>query len=172
MTSTSRVLAHTKAYWDMLVKKGQFTSIAMGKLVVKSAKPGFVVAEIPVEKDHENSYGTAHGGWIGSLVDAGGSLAIASHGLPSTGVSTDINVSYIRAVKPSTMLKMECECLKLGKTLASTEVRLSCDEGNIVAVGRHTKYVVEAWKHYAKQQEQQGSSGEEIQSTSFPKSKL
>lgn len=36
-----------------------------------------------------------HGGTIASLVDLGGSLALSSRGLFSTGVSTDLNVTYL-----------------------------------------------------------------------------
>ncbi|KAL8921872.1 MAG: hypothetical protein Q9208_005476 [Pyrenodesmia sp. 3 TL-2023] len=39
----------------------------------------------------QNRLGTLHGGTIASMVDLGGSLAVASKGLFSTGVSTDLS---------------------------------------------------------------------------------
>lgn len=36
-----------------------------------------------------------HGGTIAAIVDLGGSLAVASKGLFATGVSTDLNVTYM-----------------------------------------------------------------------------
>lgn len=40
---------------------------------------------------YQNRLKILHGGTIASLVDLGGSLAVASNGLYNTGVSTDIN---------------------------------------------------------------------------------
>lgn len=39
----------------------------------------------------QNRLGTIHGGTLASLVDLGGSLAVASTGRFATGVSTDLN---------------------------------------------------------------------------------
>ena len=39
----------------------------------------------------QNRLKTLHGGTIASMVDLGGSLAVASMGLHATGVSTDLN---------------------------------------------------------------------------------
>lgn len=44
-----------------------------------------------------NRLQSLHGGLISTLVDSMGSLALASRGLYSTGVSTDITVSFVRA---------------------------------------------------------------------------
>lgn len=47
--------------------------------------------ELDIEKMHTNRLEILHGGVIASMTDLGGSLAVASKGLYSTGVSTDIN---------------------------------------------------------------------------------
>lgn len=57
-------------------------------------------------------------------VDIGGSLAIASKGLYATGVSTDINISYLSSVKQGDKVSVEATVDKLGKTLAFTTVLL------------------------------------------------
>jgi acyl-coenzyme A thioesterase 13 len=57
-------------------------------------------------------------------VDVGGSLAIASKGLYATGVSTDINISYISGVKQGEKIAVEARVDKLGKTLAFTSVEM------------------------------------------------
>lgn len=57
-------------------------------------------------------------------VDIGGSLAIASKGLYATGVSTDINISYVSGVKQGETIQVEARVDKLGKTLAFTTVEL------------------------------------------------
>lgn len=47
----------------------------------------------------QNRLNILHGGTIASMVDLGGSLAVASMGLYATGVSTDLNGKVIP--KPS-----------------------------------------------------------------------
>lgn len=61
---------------------------------------------------------------IYSKVDIGGSLAIASKGLYATGVSTDINISYISGAKLGETITLKAKVDKLGKTLAFTTVEL------------------------------------------------
>ncbi|KAL1897751.1 hypothetical protein Cpir12675_002251 [Ceratocystis pirilliformis] len=83
-----------------------------------------------------------HGGTIASIVDLGGSLAVASTGRFSTGVSTDINVSYLSSGgKVGDVLKGLATCEKIGKTLAYTSVQFWNAKGQLAARGSHTKYV-------------------------------
>ena len=92
-------------------------------------------------------------------VDLGGSLAVASRGLYSTGVSTDLNVTYLSSGgKIGDVLRGEVTCDKFGKTIAYTTTvfrsRLAGEgEGKeqekgerVVARGSHTKYVALAWR--------------------------
>jgi acyl-coenzyme A thioesterase 13 len=81
-------------------------------LRVTAASPGRVRFEVQVMKEHtassllpkipnqgtyvliwdiQNRLNILHGGTIASMVDLGGSLAVASRGLFATGVSTDLN---------------------------------------------------------------------------------
>ncbi|KAJ5580047.1 esterase [Penicillium hispanicum] len=94
-------------------------------LRVTAARPGTVNFELEIKKEHTNRLNILHGGTIASMVDLGGSLAVASRGLFATGVSTDLNV---------------------GKTLAFTNIKFTNAKGDIVARGSHTKYVTLAWK--------------------------
>ncbi|CAG8618649.1 1420_t:CDS:2, partial [Scutellospora calospora] len=83
-----------------------------------------------------------------SLVDIGGSLAIASKGMVATGVSTDMNISYVGSAKEGDILLMNAECVKLGKTLAFTIMELyTKTDGRLIAQGRHTKFVGIAHNH-------------------------
>ena len=56
-----------------------------------NATDGKVDFELDISKDHTNRLKIIHGGTIASMVDLGGSLAVASKGLYATGVSTDLN---------------------------------------------------------------------------------
>jgi acyl-coenzyme A thioesterase 13 len=82
-----------------------------------------------------------------TIVDLGGSLAVASRGLFSTGVSTDLNVTYLSsggAIGDKILAEVTCD--KFGKTLAFTSIRFKNATGQEFARGSHTKYVALAWK--------------------------
>ncbi|KAK4186365.1 HotDog domain-containing protein [Podospora australis] len=115
-------------------------------LRVTSASKGVVNMELDIVKDHTNRLKIIHGGTIASLTDLGGSLAVASEGLYATGVSTDLNVTYLKSGgKVGDKLSIRAECDKIGKTLAYTKVTFTNGGGELVARGSHTKYVQQAW---------------------------
>ncbi|GJN92462.1 hypothetical protein Rhopal_005492-T1 [Rhodotorula paludigena] len=88
-----------------------------------------------------------HGGLIASLVDTGGSLALASKGLYMTGVSTDMSQTFVRGAKLGETVRLQSEVINLGKTLAFTRVELhSAATGKLLAYGSHTKYIADARK--------------------------
>ncbi|GAA5817451.1 hypothetical protein MFLAVUS_010998 [Mucor flavus] len=125
---------------------GGYDSLVLPGLKVVNSKSGQVSAEFEVEKHHLNRLESVHGGLLATVVDIGGSLAIASKGLFATGVSTDINISYISGVKQGEMIQVEARVDKLGKTLAFTTVDLFSN-GRLVASGRHNKFVAKAYDH-------------------------
>ncbi|KKY24438.1 putative thioesterase family [Phaeomoniella chlamydospora] len=119
----------------------------LDNLRVTGASPGKVNFELDIEKHHTNRLGILHGGTIASMVDLGGSLAVASRGLYSTGVSTDLNVTYLGSGgKIGDTIRGEVLCDKFGKTLAYTSVRFMDKNDVTVARGSHTKFVALAFK--------------------------
>jgi len=64
---------------------------------ITSAGNGNCVAEVVIDKQHTNGYGTLHGGFTASAVDIISSMAILTHpkvvdnidDLPNSGVSVD-----------------------------------------------------------------------------------
>ncbi|TVY52108.1 putative esterase [Lachnellula cervina] len=141
----------------------------LANLRVTSAEPGRVEFELDILKEHTNRLSIIHGGTIASMVDLGGSLAVASRGLYATGVSTDLNgeflfgerekdalnldlriflVTYLNSGgQVGDVLKAIVKCDKFGKTLAYTSIEFINGKGEIAARGSHTKYVALAWKH-------------------------
>ncbi|TGO66975.1 hypothetical protein BOTNAR_0050g00090 [Botryotinia narcissicola] len=116
-------------------------------LRVTGAEPGRVNFELDIKKEHTNRLNIIHGGTIASMVDLGGSLAVASSGLYATGVSTDLNVTYLNSGgKVGDVLKAVVTCDKFGKTLAYTSIQFTNSKGEVAARGSHTKYVALAWK--------------------------
>lgn len=66
----------------------------------------------------------------------------------STGVSVDINISYLSGARLGQEVEIEGKVERVGANLAFTEVRIwkvdACGEGTrgaLVASGRHTKFV-------------------------------
>ncbi|GAM33301.1 thioesterase family protein [Talaromyces pinophilus] len=116
-------------------------------LRVTAARPGVVNFELDVQKEHTNRLNILHGGTIASMVDLGGSLAVASRGLFSTGVSTDLNVTYLSSGgKVGDRIKAEVSCDKFGKTLAFTSIKFMNEKDEVFARGSHTKYIALAFK--------------------------
>ncbi|EXJ85113.1 hypothetical protein A1O3_05788 [Capronia epimyces CBS 606.96] len=114
---------------------------------ITAAEPGKVNFELPIEKHHTNRLGILHGATLAAMVDTSGSLAVASRGLFSTGVSTDLSVTYLNSGgKAGDLIKGEVVCDKFGKTLAYTAVKFMNKDNEIVARGSHTKFVAIAWK--------------------------
>lgn len=118
--------------------------MTVSQLKVINSENGRVSAEFQVEKQHlvcyfykfeiqqfvfnkfeQNRLESVHGGLLATVVDIGGSLAIASKGLFATGVSTDINISYISGVKQGETISIDARVDKLGKTLAFTTVEMT-----------------------------------------------
>lgn len=80
---------------------------------ITAAEPGKVNFELPIEKHHTNRLGILHGATLATMVDTSGSLVLASRGLYSTGVSTDLSVTYLNAGgKVGDLIKGEVICDK------------------------------------------------------------
>ncbi|KAK7551252.1 putative PaaI_thioesterase family protein [Phyllosticta citricarpa] len=123
------------------------TWLTLPQLRITGARLGCVQFQLQIEQQHTNRLKTLHGGTIASMVDLGGSLAVASRGLFATGVSTDISVSY-----PSSggtigqLIQGEARCDKIGRKLAFTTVHFTNEKNQMFARGSHTKYVELAWE--------------------------
>ncbi|CAG8757924.1 2947_t:CDS:2 [Dentiscutata erythropus] len=86
----------------------------------------------------------AHGGMLMTLVDMCGSLIIASKGLNySSGVSTNINISFTNPAKEEDVLFIEAECIKFGKAMGFADIKIyNKDNRKLIAQGQHVKYIV------------------------------
>ncbi|KAK2597816.1 hypothetical protein N8I77_012577 [Diaporthe amygdali] len=121
------------------------TLLGNRNLRIVAAGPGKVTFDLHIHKQHTNRLNILHGGTIASMVDLGGSLAVASMGLYSTGVSTDLNVSYLSAGgKAGDKIRVIAECDKMGKTLAYTHMKFFNSKGDMFARGSHTKFIEKA----------------------------
>ncbi|KAL2803233.1 HotDog domain-containing protein [Aspergillus granulosus] len=140
-------LRFVKSVWESFRANSGLEPRLLDGLRVTAARPGTVNFELDIQKEHTNRLNILHGGTIASMVDLGGSLAVASRGLFATGVSTDLNVTYLSSGgKVGDKILAEVTCDKFGKTLAYTSIRFMNSNGDVFARGSHTKYVALAWK--------------------------
>ncbi|GAA6011301.1 hypothetical protein JCM11491_006789 [Sporobolomyces phaffii] len=135
----------TKAVWANFRTSRGHDANSFSHMNIVSASPGKVTAEMTVQQHQTNRLSSLHGGLIASLVDTGGSLALSSKGLWLTGVSTDINITYVRSARLGEKLGIKSELVNMGRTLAFTRTEISSLEtGKLLAYGSHTKYINDA----------------------------
>jgi uncharacterized protein (TIGR00369 family) len=75
-----------------------------------------------------------HGGVVAALIDIAGHAAIAArllHGIPTV----DLRIDYLRGAAGSELLAT-AEPIKVGRTLGIVDIRVTDDQGKLVAIGR------------------------------------
>ena len=131
--------------WNRIRQDSPIYNFLLDDVEIYEANKGVVRAKLQVSARQLNSKGGLHGAFSACVVDWAGGLAIASHGLEATGVSTDIHVSYISKASLGDWLEIESRTERVGKTLGFTSVTISKRDGagqlSVVARGSHTKYI-------------------------------
>ncbi|KAL5567429.1 hypothetical protein UlMin_030593 [Ulmus minor] len=119
-----------------------FEPLVMQGLHVDLVEPGRVVCSFTVPTRLLNSGNILHGGATATLVDLVSSAVTFTLGAPATGVSVEINVSYLDAAYAGEEIEIEAKALRVGKAIGVISVELKKKKtGKIVAQGRHTKYL-------------------------------
>ncbi|EOA36278.1 hypothetical protein CARUB_v10010530mg [Capsella rubella] len=110
-------------------------------LKVDLIEPGRLVCSMKIPSHLLNAGNFLHGGATATLVDLIGSAVIYTAGVSHSGVSVEINVSYLDAAFLHEEIEIESKALRVGKAVAVTSVELRKKKnGKIIAQGRHTKY--------------------------------
>ncbi|KAF8111691.1 hypothetical protein N665_0073s0049 [Sinapis alba] len=105
-------------------------------------EPGRIVCSMKVQPHLLNAGNSLHGGATATLVDLIGSAVIYTTGVPHSGVSVEINVSYLDAAFLDEEIEIESKALRVGKAVAVVSVELRKKKnGKLIAQGRHTKYL-------------------------------
>ncbi|EXB64078.1 hypothetical protein L484_013088 [Morus notabilis] len=120
-----------------------FERLVMKGLRVDLIETGRIVCSFTVPSRLLNEGNFLHGGATATLVDLVGSAVIYTVGAPvTTGVSVEINVSYLDAAYAGEEIEVEAKALRVGKAIGVVSVELRKKKtGKIVAQGRHTKYL-------------------------------
>ncbi|XP_046857000.1 acyl-coenzyme A thioesterase 13-like isoform X3 [Xenia sp. Carnegie-2017] len=134
------ILRKVRGIFEILSTKKVFDQV-LKKVKILVADPGKVVAEFTVEEEHQNPGGTLHGGFTATLIDSMTTLALLSGEDGRSGVSVDLNVTYLGAAKTGDLVTITAEALKVGRTLAFTTAELKLSDGKLVARGNHTKHL-------------------------------
>ncbi|XP_058091159.1 uncharacterized protein LOC131237430 [Magnolia sinica] len=110
-------------------------------------EPGRVLCSLRVPPRFLNTGNFLHGGATASLIDLVGSAAIFTVGAPTSGVSLEINVSYLDAAFLDEEIEIEAKVLRVGRAVGVVSVELRKKKtGKIIAQGRHTKYLAASSK--------------------------
>ncbi|CDP18339.1 unnamed protein product [Coffea canephora] len=119
-----------------------FEPFVVQGLKVDLIERGRIVCSMVVPSRLLNTGTSLHGGATATLVDMVGSAVIYTVGSPVTGVSVEINVSYLDGAYVGDEIEIEAKTLRVGKAIAVVSVELKNKKtGKIIAQGRHTKYL-------------------------------
>ncbi|KAL9313946.1 hypothetical protein ACSQ67_019398 [Phaseolus vulgaris] len=116
----------------------------MNSLKVDLIQPGRIVCSMKIPQRLLNAGNSLHGGATAALVDVVGSAVIPTVGYSgsTTGVSVEINVSYLDAAYVDEEIEIEARALRVGKAVAVISVEFKKKKtGKIFAQGRHTKFL-------------------------------
>ncbi|EEB05878.1 acyl-CoA thioesterase [Schizosaccharomyces japonicus yFS275] len=138
----SRVLSFVRSVWKDFLDTEAFDYHLLSTLQVTRAVPGLVECSLELQKYHLNRMGRLHGGCIAALTDLGGGLALASRGLFSSGVSIDMNQTFLATGGGlGSRIFIHAKCDRLGSNIAFTSVDFLNESLKVFAKGRHTKFV-------------------------------
>lgn len=121
---------------DKLQRIGEFfekedTYAALSGIELVEIGEGYAKASMPVTGDHLNGVKSAHGGAIFTLADFAFAVAANSHGTVSVAINASI--SFFKGIPEGGKLYAEAEEISKHPKLGSYTVRVTDDEGDLVA---------------------------------------
>lgn len=110
-----------------------------------SAEKGRTMLEAVPLEDHYNPIGTVHGGWVATLLDAALASCVHTRVPIGSGFTTvEFKTNLVRPVTVSTgRLICEGTVLHMGRTIATSEARITTEAGKMVAHGIETCAIFE-----------------------------
>lgn len=113
---------------------------AASHITITSMGEGCASGELEVKPDSLNPYGMVHGGCLATLADTVAGVAVHSSGMAC--VTLNCSMNYLR---PAGGSKIYCEAAvqKAGRTIQVCEARLTNSQGECVASGTFTYYIVD-----------------------------
>ncbi len=105
---------------------------------LEKVSEGHAIARMKVDEFHLNGAGVVHGGAIFTLADF--AFAAASNSYGRLALAINASISFFRAL-PSGILIAEAKEVSRSKRLATYEVRVISEAGDIVALFHGTVYI-------------------------------
>ena len=140
--SSEATLAHVSKVWTRILSASPVYAFFLQSATIIHASSGLLRARLVIGPHHINSKHTLHGSVSATLVDWAGGLVVATEGLEATGLSTDLNVTFVSVAREGEEIEIEACLLRLGRNMAFTRVEIRrATDGEVVACGNHTKYV-------------------------------
>lgn len=99
---------------------------------------GFAKVRLKVQQKHLNGVGLTHGGAIFTLADFAFAVASNSYGQIALGITATI--SYLKGCGEGDVLIAEAKEIALSSKLATYEVKIYLEQGDIIAVFQGTVY--------------------------------
>src|SRR6266480_6181926 len=142
--SELNIVAHLQEYCRTRISKSPIYKFLLSDASIVHASRGRFVSRLLLTPVHLNSSGGLHGSVTATIIDWAGGLVIAAWDCrDQTGVSVDINVSYLNIAQEGDEIEIEGLAEKIGGSLAFTTVKIFKVEegkrGKLIATGRHTK---------------------------------
>ncbi|KAL6616493.1 hypothetical protein ACP70R_038763 [Stipagrostis hirtigluma subsp. patula] len=134
--------AEVMEWQELAVVDRLYDVFTVAGLRVDAIEPGRALCTFTVPPRLTDASNRMHGGALASLVDLVGSAVFFAGGSPTTGVSLEITVSYLNAARANEEIEIEARVLGIGGTTGcvTVEVRRK-STGDVIAHGRHTKYL-------------------------------
>ena len=93
---------------------------------------GYSVVEMDYDPEKMNNiYARAHGGAVFALIDEAFETAGQTDG--TIAVALNVNVTYVSSPQPGVKLRAEAKRVSQTKKTASYDIRVSADDGNLIA---------------------------------------
>ncbi len=122
----------------------QGTLLEALQIEVKEARPGYVVASMPVGPAQHQPYGLLHGGASVALAETVASIGacLLPGGEVQKVVGLEINANHVRAVRSGVVTAVG-EPLHRGRSTEVWSVEIRDEEGRLVCVSRCTLAVLD-----------------------------
>lgn len=95
---------------------------------------GTAEMEIPVAPMHYNSAGIVHGGVFAGLIDSAMGMAMLTKN--KAGVTTSLNVQYLKGAGKGDVLRAEAEVTHNGNTMLYCSCKIYNQRGDLLATGQ------------------------------------
>lgn len=117
-----------------LEKKEPIASFLDMKLVELTA--GYARVSMQMKPEYVNFNGMIFGGIISAVADQ--AFAYATNSVIAPNVASQFNIHYISAAGEKDTLEAECRVQKKGKRVCISEIRVTNQEGKLVAIATGT----------------------------------